>query len=33
MRVQFKTEGGLAYFSGLSAPVVIDSSVLPTAEA
>lgn len=33
MRVQLKTEGGLAHFPGLSAPVIIESSVLPDAEA
>jgi hypothetical protein len=29
MRVQFKTEGGVAYFPALSAPLIIDSSTLP----
>jgi len=33
MRVQFKIEGGLAHFPGLSKPRVIDSSDLPTTEA
>ena len=33
MRVQFKTEGGIAYFPGLSKPVTIDSADLPEAEA
>ena len=33
MRVQFKTEGGLAYFPGLSRPTLIDSKDLPPAEA
>ena len=30
MRVTFKTEGGLAYFPGLSRPVVFDLDRLPT---
>ena len=33
MRIQFKTEGGIAYFPGLSKPVVIDTDELPTEEA
>jgi hypothetical protein len=33
MRVQFKIEGGLAYFPGLSKPRVIDTAELPAAEA
>ena len=33
MRVQFKTEGGIAYFPGLSKPVTIESADLPPAEA
>jgi hypothetical protein len=33
MRVQFKMEGGLAHFPGLSTPVVIDSAALPQEEA
>jgi hypothetical protein len=33
MRVEFKIEGGLAYFPGLSKPRVIDSADLPAAEA
>jgi len=33
MRVQFKTEGGITYFPGLSKPVTIESADLPQAEA
>jgi hypothetical protein len=33
MRVQFAMEGGIAYFPGLSQPMVIDSAVLPPQEA
>ena len=33
MRVQFKVEGGVAYFPGLSKPRVIDSDDLPAAKA
>jgi hypothetical protein len=33
MRIQWKTEGGLAYFPGLSRPVTLESSTLPEAEA
>ena len=33
MRIQFKVEGGVAYFPGLSKPRVIDSDDLPPAEA
>jgi hypothetical protein len=33
MRVQFKTEGGVAYFPALSTPLTIDSSTLPAAAA
>jgi emfourin len=33
MHVQFKTEGGVAYFPGLSKPVTLDSADLPQAEA
>jgi len=33
MRVQFKIDGGLAYFPGLSKPRVIDSADMPAAEA
>jgi hypothetical protein len=33
MHVQFKTEGGIAYFPGLSKPATIDSADLPGAEA
>jgi hypothetical protein len=33
MRVQFAMEGGIAYFPGLSQPVVIDSAALPPEEA
>ena len=33
MRIVFTTEGGLAYFPGLSRPVVIDSDDLPAPEA
>ncbi|HWQ12108.1 MAG TPA: protealysin inhibitor emfourin [Roseiflexaceae bacterium] len=32
MRVQFRTEGGSAYFPGLSRPVTIDSADLPGEE-
>jgi hypothetical protein len=33
MRVEFTTEGGIAYFPGLSRPVVIDTDNLPEADA
>ncbi len=33
MRIQFKTEGGFAYFPGLSQPTTINSEDLPPAEA
>jgi len=33
MRVEFKMEGGLAYFPGLSQPIVLDSKELPEDEA
>jgi hypothetical protein len=33
MRIQFKTEGGLAYLPGLSTPLTIESSTLSAAEA
>ena len=33
MRVRFKTEGGFAYFPGLSKPVTIDTDELPAEEA
>jgi hypothetical protein len=33
MRIQFKTEGGFAYFPGLSQPTTINSEDLSTAEA
>ena len=33
MRIEFETEGGLAYFPGLSKPVVVDSGELPAAQA
>jgi Emfourin len=33
VRIEFKTEGGLSYFPGLSKPRVIDSGQLPEAEA
>jgi len=33
MRIQFKTEGGLAFFPGLSRPTTINSDDLPPAEA
>jgi hypothetical protein len=33
MRVEFATEGGLAYFPGLSRPTVIDTASLPEADA
>jgi hypothetical protein len=33
LRVRFKTEGGIAYFPGLSEPVTIDSDELPEEEA
>ncbi len=32
MRIQFKTEGGIASFPGLSKPVTIDSDQLPRQE-
>jgi hypothetical protein len=33
MRIEFQTEGGLAYFPGLSTPVVIDSDALTAEDA
>jgi hypothetical protein len=33
MRVQFKTEGGMAHFPGLSQPTIIDSTALAAEEA
>jgi hypothetical protein len=33
MRVQFKTEGGVAFFPGLSKPTIIDGDDLPPKEA
>lgn len=33
MQVTFKTEGGMAFFPGLSRPSVVDSAELPAAEA
>lgn len=33
MRIQFMTEGGLAYFPGLNKPVTIDTAHLPAGEA
>jgi hypothetical protein len=33
MRVQFKTEGGLAYFPGRSTPLTIDSDALSAEDA
>lgn len=33
MRIQFSTEGGLAYIPGLSRPVIIATSELPAEEA
>ena len=33
MRIEFKTDGGIAYFPGLSKPVTIESADLPPAEA
>lgn len=33
MRIQFKTEGGVAHFPGLSQPVTIDCTHLPEQEA
>jgi hypothetical protein len=33
MRVQFQTEGGIAYFPGLSKPVTIESAALSPADA
>jgi hypothetical protein len=33
MRIRFKTEGGFAYFPGLSKPVTIDTDELPAEEA
>src|SRR4051812_7217700 len=33
MRVRFETEGGIAYFPGLSKPVTIDTAELPATEA
>ncbi len=33
MRIQFKMEGGIAYFPGLSKPIMIDSDELPKQEA
>ena len=32
MRIQFKMEGGIAYFPGLSKPITIDSDELPKQE-
>ncbi len=32
MRLQFKMEGGIAYFPGLSKPITIDSDQLPKQE-
>lgn len=32
MRIQFKMEGGIAYFPGLSKPIAIDSDELPNEE-
>jgi hypothetical protein len=32
MRIEFQTEGGIAYFPGLSNPVVIDSDTLGAGE-
>ena len=33
MRIEFKTEGGIAHFPGLSRPVVIDSEALAQQDA
>lgn len=33
MRIQFKTEGGIAYFPGLSKPVTFDLDELPKEQA
>lgn len=33
MRVELLTEGGVAFFPGLSKPIVVDSATLPEAEA
>jgi hypothetical protein len=33
MRIQFRTEGGIAYFPGLSKPATIDTNELPAKEA
>jgi hypothetical protein len=33
MRVELLTEGGIAFFPGLSKPIVVDSADLPPAEA
>jgi hypothetical protein len=33
MRIQFKLEGGVAHFPGLSKPITIDSEELPEEEA
>ena len=33
MRVELQTDGGMAYFPGLSKPVVVDSSDLPNEQA
>ena len=33
MRVELQTDGGIAYFPGLSKPVVVDSSDLPNEQA
>jgi hypothetical protein len=33
MRVQFKTEGGIAHFPGLSQPIVLDSTTLAAEDA
>jgi hypothetical protein len=32
MQIQFKMEGGIAYFPGLSKPITIDSDTLPRQE-
>src|SRR5215211_2517941 len=32
MRVELQTDGGVAYFPGLSKPIVVDSSDLPKAQ-
>ncbi len=33
MRIQFKTEGGIAYFPGLSQPLTLDSAQLSQSDA